>query len=119
MADADRLGLAVPALEALRLAHDWLQVEVPEDLLARARGNWGVTRRQSAVLRAVTQLGPNGDPFAIPGFARQLERSEYGLRSNLAYRFALVEWRMMVAANSAVRALRLAGIRAKEGPRAL
>jgi hypothetical protein len=119
MADADRLGLAVPALEALRLAHDWLQVEVPEDLLARARGNRRVTRRQSAVVQAVTQLGPNGNPFAIPDFARQLERSEYGLRSNLAYRFALLEWHMMVAAYSAVRALRPARIRAKDGPCAL
>jgi hypothetical protein len=119
MADADRLGLAVPALEALRLAHDWLQVVVPEDLLARARGNRRVTRRRSAVVQAVTQLGPNGNPFAIPDFARQLERSEYGLRSNLAYRFALLEWHMMVAAYSAVRALRPARIRAKDGPCAL
>jgi hypothetical protein len=118
MADADRLGLAVPALEALRLAHDWLQTEVPEGLLARAGGNRRVTRRQSAVLRAVTQLGPNGDPFALPDFARQLERSEYGLRSNLAYRFALLEWHMMVAAYSAVRAFRPAGTEAKDGPRA-
>ncbi|MFZ0508940.1 MAG: nucleotidyltransferase family protein [Methylocella sp.] len=106
MADADRLGLAVPALEALRLAHEWLQAEVPEELLARARGNRRVTRRQPAVLHAVTQLGPNGNPFAIPDFARQLERSEYALRSNLAYRCALLEWHMMVAAYSAVRALR-------------
>ncbi|MGH6845871.1 MAG: nucleotidyltransferase domain-containing protein [Methylocella sp.] len=119
MADAGRLGLAVPALEALRLAHDWLQIEVPEDLLARARSNRQVARRQSAVLRAVTQLGPDGDPFAIPDFARQLERSEYGLRSNLGYRCALLEWHMMVAAYSAVRALRPAGIGVKGGPRAL
>jgi hypothetical protein len=119
MADADRLGLAVPALEALRLTHDWLQVEVPEDLLARARGNRCVTRRRSAVLQAVAQLGPNGNPFAIPDFARQLERSEYDLRSNLAYRCALLEWHMMVAAYSAVRALRPIGIRAKDGPRTL
>jgi hypothetical protein len=119
MADADRLGLAVPVLEALRLAHDWLQAEVPEDLLARARGNRWVTRRRSAIRRAVTQLGPNGNPFAIPDFARQLERSEYSLRSNLAYRCALLEWHMMVAAYSAVRALRPTSIRAKDGPRAL
>jgi hypothetical protein len=119
MADADRFGLAVPALEALKLAHDWLQVEVPEDLLTRARGDRRVTRRQSAVLRAVTQLGPNGDPFAIPGFAKRLGRSEYGLRSNLAYRCALLEWHMMVAAYAALRVLRPAGIRAKDGPRAL
>ncbi|MGH6822021.1 MAG: nucleotidyltransferase domain-containing protein [Stellaceae bacterium] len=119
MTDADRLGLAVPALEALRLVHDWLQVEVPEDLLARARGNRRVTRRQSAVLRAMTQLGPDGDPFAIPDFARQLERSEYGLRSNLAYRCALLEWHMMVAAYAAVRALRPASIRTSGGPGAL
>jgi hypothetical protein len=119
MADADRLGLAVPALEALRLAHDWLQVVVPEDLLARARGNRRVTRRQSAVLQAVTQLGPNGNPFAIADFARRLERSEYGLRSNLAYRCALLEWHMMVAVYSAVRALRPTNIRAKDGPCAL
>ncbi|MGH6858013.1 MAG: nucleotidyltransferase domain-containing protein [Methylocella sp.] len=119
MADADRLGLAVPALEALRLAHDWLQIEVPEDLLARARSNRQVTRRQSTVLRAMTQLGPNGDPFAIPDFARRLERSEYGLRSNLAYRCALLEWHMMVAAYAAVRALRPASIRTSGGPGAL
>ncbi|MGH6838667.1 MAG: nucleotidyltransferase domain-containing protein [Methylocella sp.] len=118
MADADRLGLAVPALEALKLARDWLQVEVPEDLLTRARRDWRVTRRQSAVLRAVTQLGPNGDPFAIPGFAKRLERSEYGLRSNLAYRCALLEWHMMVAAYSALRALRPAGIRTNNSWRA-
>ncbi|MGH6845255.1 MAG: hypothetical protein ACRECU_11175, partial [Methylocella sp.] len=98
--------------------HDWLQVEVPEDLLARARGNRRVTRRQSAVLQAMTQLGPNGDPFAIPDFARQLERSEYGLRSNLAYRCALLEWHMMVAGYAAVRALRPAGSGAKDGRRA-
>jgi Uncharacterised nucleotidyltransferase len=116
MADADRLGLVVPALEALKLAHDWLQVDVPQDLLARARGDRRVTRRQSAVLRAVTQLGPNGDPFLIPGFAKRLERSEYGLRSNLAYRWALLEWHMMVAAYAALRVLRPAGINAKDGP---
>lgn len=119
MADADRLGLAVPALEALRLAHDWLQTEVPEDLLARARGNRRVTRRQTPVLWAVTQLGPDGNPFAVPDFARRLERSEYGLRSNLGYRCALMEWHMVVAAYAAVRALRPAGIGAKDGPRAL
>ncbi len=119
MANCDRLGLPVPALEALKVAHDWLHIEVPEELLARARRDPRVTRRHSTIWQAMTELGPNGDPFAIPGFARRLAHAEQGLRSNLTYRCSVFERRKMVALYSMARALRANKISHEDNSRAL
>ncbi len=87
----ERCGGAVPALEAMALAHDWLGVAIPGHLLARARRTRAVRARRARIERAVRALAAQDDPMRRADFQRNMDLAEYRLRPDPGYRLAVLE----------------------------
>jgi len=102
-AEGERWGGEVSVLEALDLAHNWLGTAIPEEIRAASRAHPLVCRRRALVERAMLELGPGGNPLALPGFEAMIDRSEYFLRGEPGYRLAVLERQSATFAQAMVR----------------
>lgn len=102
--EAYRGGVEVPVLEALLMAHEWLGAAVPDDILDLGRAHALVRGRRPMILSAVQEQAV--EVLRNPPLGHGVERSEYLLRSDWGYRWAVLERHFMVRVYGLLKALR-------------
>jgi hypothetical protein len=88
---ATTLGVARSVSEGLALCRHLLSTPVPEVLRDAIAGDRGARRRVAAACRRLATMGPDGDPFAKPGFLLGLDVNELGVRQEWRYRLAVLQ----------------------------
>lgn len=103
--EAYKAGVEVPVLEAFVMAHEWLGAAVPDEILDRGRAHPLVQRRRPMILTAIREQAV--EVLRNPPVGHAMERSEYLLRRDWSYRFAVLERHLMVRLHGLVKAMRV------------